>query len=1045
MSFRGEAGGNNLSYDRLTLSDLLLAVEKGVLDPPTPGARQTRKRNAAQRVKQASLMAPLLAAQGCLTLGQDDLALDSGAGAGGSQGPDGAAPRPTGLAAQDDEHFQAQPDGELYIAAPDLLANDLHEENEVLQLVRVYDAVNGTVRLEGDIVIFTPDPGYHGPASFSYQVRDGDGNLSEAVVEIHVGESEPAHEHEGDGDPGHGGGGHPHPDDPSKAAEHMAFLDLAPVDEATHIAVKDGSWFDPTTWAGGEIPGEGAKVLIPKGVSVRYDGESADSLFTVRVDGMLEFATDVNTFMEVDTLLVAPTGHMTIGAIDNPVDPDVETVIQIADNGPIDTAWDPMLLSRGIISHGTIEVHGAEKDTFLKVAADPMAGDTSITLESAPEGWEVGDKLVLTGTHLTNAPPADSSGHRDISTQDEELTITAIVGNVIHFDKALEFDHDTPRPDLKAYVSNFSRNVRIETENADSIPVHQRGHVMFMHSDNVDVRYAEFHELGRTDKSERAFDVADITTVEADSNVKGRYALHIHRAGVGDQDDPSMLVGNAIWGSPGWGVVHHDSNAIVADNAAYDIFGAAFVAETGNETGRWVHNIAIKSIGVGGGPKSHTDVQAFDLGRTGAGFWFQGRLVDAVDNVAASVPGGQGFVYMSRGGSSTIDVIPDNANQSESLRYLDDVAINKPALSQFVGNEAFAVGSGLSVIKPNPTQGHDVRSVIKDFTAWEVATGVHLQYTSHYTLIDLDVVATDQSQGGGNPDHAIFLDKNTFDVVLNRVNIDGFDTGLKLAKSVIHIDKVPGIFDYVFIDVNFENTTERYQNLDSEDKILTGADLIGGDNPFNVRLEFDSSLSEFALAPKNDSVDPLILSGVKRDSIGEIEISPDWDPAAYKWSSLRGAVEQEGYWTLPDGRQVTVFDQYFADRATGLLNKVAIPVTFNQTKLNDSDEFTRVTPEYHGVFDTTNEAPVARQDFAFVEENGSVIIDVLANDYDPEGDALSIDGFIDATHGRLIDNEDGTLTYIPDPNFVGTDAFSYWVEDTNGNFSMGQVQVTVEI
>ena len=47
-------------------------------------------------------------------------------------------------------------------------------------------------------------------------------------------------------------------DNPAMQAEHLALMDLAPLADATHVAVKDGSWFDPATWANGEAPGDGA-------------------------------------------------------------------------------------------------------------------------------------------------------------------------------------------------------------------------------------------------------------------------------------------------------------------------------------------------------------------------------------------------------------------------------------------------------------------------------------------------------------------------------------------------------------------------------------------------------------------------------------------------------------------------------------------------------------------------------------------------------------------------------------------------------------------
>src|SRR5207245_2078491 len=131
-----------------------------------------------------------------------------------------------------------------------------------------------------------------------------------------------------------------HPDDPSMADEHAALFALVPRSEATHVAVKSGSWFDPTTWADGHIPTAGARVLIPEAISVNYDSESDASLFTVRVDGKLLFAPDHDTRMVVDTLVVAKTGLLLIGSSDHPIQDGITANIVIADNGPIDTTWD---------------------------------------------------------------------------------------------------------------------------------------------------------------------------------------------------------------------------------------------------------------------------------------------------------------------------------------------------------------------------------------------------------------------------------------------------------------------------------------------------------------------------------------------------------------------------------------------------------------------------------------------------------------------------------------------------------------------------------
>lgn len=920
---------------------------------------------------------------------------------------------------------------------------------DAARLLNVISAEHGTAVLRGSVIEFTPDAGFKGPASITFSYQTAQGQTRTATSDVTVEDAPMNHDHGGTSggssdphaghDPGSSGGA-VHPNDPAKAAEHMAVLDLVKVADATHIAVKSGSWFDPSTWANGEVPGDGARVVIPDGVKVAYDGESDARIFTVRVDGELDFATDRDTHLVVDTFVVAPSGALTIGTEAHPVDADVRAVITIADNGPIDVSWDPQLLSRGLVSHGDVSIFGAEKENFIRVAADPLRGATSLTLEAAPEGWQVGDRIVLTGTHLTDTTyPGYGQPRVNDTTEDEVLVITRIEGNKISFDHPLQYDHEGARADLKAIVADYSRNIRIESENGAATPVHERGHVMFMHSDNIDVRYAEFFELGRTDKSERAFDVADLTTVESDSNVKGRYALHIHRAGVDDPAHPAEVVGNSVWGSPGWGFVQHDSNAILAGNAAYNVFGAAYVAETGNEIGRWVDNISIKTLGVETENKDGADVIAGDLGRSGVGFWFQGRLVEAVDNVAASAPGGYGFVYMSRGSDDhLIKIDPDTVQNGDKLRYQDLVYPNEPNISVFRGNEAFGVWQALQVIKSGPQQHDDVRSLITDFTGWEIDRGVNLQYTAHYTFTNLDLTASDRAT---RPEQlALEYFTNVFDIVLVGGSVAGFDDAIRLFHdSLVNPDVTD--FGYYFIDVAFNDNDTLVRDFNRGGKahvaprFLTAADLHDGP------LDYHSTAGDVITSPANWRQPAVELTGVKSDSIGSVATSTDYDPFRIEWSTVRGAAEQNGYWHLQDGRLVTVVEEYVADRVTGNLEKFALWVTIpTEFNFNPTD---RPVPVDNGLLDLSNTGPVTGADFATVKSGHSVVIDVLANDRDPEGDPIHLDEIF-STSGHVVKNDDGTVTYFADPGFAGEDSFYYWAQDDQGNFTKQIVTVTVD-
>ncbi|MCB5197440.1 tandem-95 repeat protein, partial [Deefgea salmonis] len=67
-----------------------------------------------------------------------------------------------------------------------LLANDTDPDGDMLTIISVQNASNGSVALLNGNVVFTPDPNYNGPASFTYTVSDGHGGIATATVNIGV-------------------------------------------------------------------------------------------------------------------------------------------------------------------------------------------------------------------------------------------------------------------------------------------------------------------------------------------------------------------------------------------------------------------------------------------------------------------------------------------------------------------------------------------------------------------------------------------------------------------------------------------------------------------------------------------------------------------------------------------------------------------------------------------------------------------------------------------------------------------------------------------
>ena len=74
-----------------------------------------------------------------------------------------------------------------------------------------------------------------------------------------------------------------------------------------------------------------------------------------------------------------------------------------------------------------------------------------------------------------------------------------------------------------------------------------------------------------------------------------------------------------------------------------------------------------------------------------------------------------------------------------------------------------------------------------------------------------------------------------------------------------------------------------------------------------------------------------------------------------------------------------------------------------------------------------NDGPIAVDDEATTTEETAVIVPVLDNDFDPDGDTLSVSAVTAPQHGTVSANADGTLTYVPEANYQGPDGFSYTV------------------
>ena len=124
-------------------------------------------------------------------------------------------------------------------------------------------------------------------------------------------------------------------------------------------------------------------------------------------------------------------------------------------------ALDPAQLGTGIQSLGTVRMHGAVKSTtFLRLAAEPLAGQTTLLFEDEPVGWAAGDEVVIPDTRQLR----ERERRQGFISRHEKLRIASVAGNQVTLQSALQYDHGgarTPDDTLEflPHVGNLTRNI----------------------------------------------------------------------------------------------------------------------------------------------------------------------------------------------------------------------------------------------------------------------------------------------------------------------------------------------------------------------------------------------------------------------------------------------------------------------------------------------------------------------------------------------------------------------------------------------------------
>ncbi|MHA1926905.1 MAG: Ig-like domain-containing protein, partial [Candidatus Thorarchaeota archaeon] len=115
--------------------------------------------------------------------------------------------------------------------------------------------------------------------------------------------------------------------------------------------------------------------------------------------------------------------------------------------------------------------------------------------------------------------------------------------------------------------------------------------------------------------------------------------------------------------------------------------------------------------------------------------------------------------------------------------------------------------------------------------------------------------------------------------------------------------------------------------------------------------------------------------------------------------------------------------------------------------LADASGAQSATAYVHITVNPVNDAPVGVDDSYTIDEDTSLILPapgVLSNDYDVDGDAISLDFLTFPQHGGYVIGSNGLFNYHPNPDWYGTDSFTYRVFDGAAYSGVVTVTITVE-
>ncbi|ENG8002163.1 tandem-95 repeat protein [Vibrio parahaemolyticus] len=243
------------------------------------------------------------------------------------------------------------------------------------------------------------------------------------------------------------------------------------------------------------------------------------------------------------------------------------------------------------------------------------------------------------------------------------------------------------------------------------------------------------------------------------------------------------------------------------------------------------------------------------------------------------------------------------------------------------------------------------------------------------------------------------------------------------------------------LTVSLENNSNGYFVLVGNEVKLTqeGVDVVNNDELNLKDLTISASVSDGLNPTANDS-DSLIVNRVNdaptvENAIADQVLSEDFDAYTIDLNEVFKDSDSSLEFSVSGNNSIQI----------SIVSGVATITPTTDWNGKETITFTAKDPSGESVSQTVDftVAPVVdiEADSADVVEDTPTIINVLGNDtFESTDKVVSLDANNGPKNGTVIVNNDGTVTYTPDDNYVGEDTFTYIV--TSGGVSES---TTVEV